>query len=53
MNATLRDSLTNVERMKVELLKDKMCNAQSRIAVLYYEWRIHLLLNRAERRMKQ
>lgn len=53
MTATLRESLTTVERMKVEFLKDKMNNAQSKAAVLYYEWRIHVLLNKAERRMNQ
>lgn len=53
MTATLRNSLTNVERMKVEFLKDKMTNARSKSAVLYYEWRIHMLLNKAEKRINQ
>lgn len=48
----MSESLTNVERLKIDLLKKKMTQANSKIGVLYYEFRIHLILNKVKHRIK-
>lgn len=50
---TLKELLTNAERTKYEMLKEKMKSATSIVAVKYYEWRAHLVLIKAERRIQK